>query len=605
MLHPEGPKQAAEEEAAEILVTKNDPQYSSQLLLTTDTDEKAAAPADDRQDQQQGHAVAKQTPAQPVPEDLAAAHQLWEATCEQLTPADWGLLFRELPDPQLDNVTQQLKQPVVYQPYSSLEPQQQQQQPQAAAVASTAKPQLLKATADWLLARQPVTWRCQWLYTRIQELTSMIGALQSQGSTVPISFPAASGAVTATTPGATAAAAAAAAGGAEGLLSSSSATEAVEGLSLLQVQQGGMLLQQHVAAAQQQGPVLQTPFFAAHTAGTYADPLPPEADKRVAQQQGSEQKEQQQVVQQQPEQQQQKEGQGESSKQPAEDQQQQQQQQDTAADMDVDQPAECDTATAKDAEAVVEAAKETAEVEQQQQQVQQQQQATNSGTAEQVGTAAAAAADEVISKAATPAGGHLAAAQALKAADAAAVNCSDNQQSDAALIFSSLELVEHQLVAARLMIARAFGIEATLAPTGVRLGQYTAARVWGDANNTLNPAAAAQGPGGQKRSAATAGLGLARGLSGALDRGPGQGRGLQREGSLAGSIKKRRVERSGAAGVAGSIDADDGVLSPSSSLPARLLERVVSCVMHLGASICLLQSCTVCFLACCNQACSF
>jgi hypothetical protein len=62
----------------------------------------------------------------------------------------------------------------------------------------------------------------------------------------------------------------------------------------------------------------------------------------------------------------------------------------------------------------------------------------------------------------------------------------------------------------------------------------------------------------------------------------GGARGLQREGSMAGSMKKRRVERSGIAGIGGVVE-DDGVLSPSASLPARLMERAVS-----GCNCCVL-----------------
>jgi hypothetical protein len=71
----------------------------------------------------------------------------------------------------------------------------------------------------------------------------------------------------------------------------------------------------------------------------------------------------------------------------------------------------------------------------------------------------------------------------------------------------------------------------------------------------------------------------------------GGARGLQREGSMAGSMKKRRVERSGIAGIGGVVE-DDGVLSPSASLPARLMERAVSCC---SCVFCVLTSlCAVC-----------
>lgn len=124
---------------------------------------------------------------------------------------------------------------------------------------------------------------------------------------------------------------------------------------------------------------------------------------------------------------------------------------------------------------------------------------------------------------------------------------------EAARLFAGLELVEAQLVAARLLVSRCYGLELCLSPAGVRLGRYTASRVLGDAG----------GGGGLKRGAGS----LARGLSGGL---LGRGGQLGREGSLAGSMKKRKLERGG-----GSCDGDDGVLSPSASLPARLLERPV------------------------------
>ncbi|WIA39927.1 hypothetical protein OEZ86_013361 [Tetradesmus obliquus] len=146
-----------------------------------------------------------------------------------------------------------------------------------------------------------------------------------------------------------------------------------------------------------------------------------------------------------------------------------------------------------------------------------------------------------------------------------------------ASIFSSLELVEQQIVAARLLLSRAYGIEVSLSPAGVRLGQYTAARLLGDGSAAGAAAAVAGGRGGSaagasKRAAAAAGL--SRGGSGMLGGGM---RGLQREGSVAGSMKKRRVERSGIAGIGGVVE-DDGVLSPSASLPARLMERAVTSI---------------------------
>jgi hypothetical protein len=167
----------------------------------------------------------------------------------------------------------------------------------------------------------------------------------------------------------------------------------------------------------------------------------------------------------------------------------------------------------------------------------------------------------------------LGSAPSADAAAAAAAAAAASHEADPALIFSSLELVEQQLVAARLLLSRAYGIEVSLSPAGVRLGQYTAARLLGDGSGADTGAGrgSAGGTAGSKRAAAGLG-GLSRAGSGMLG---GGARGLQREGSLAGSMKKRRVERSGIAGIGGVVE-DDGVLSPSASLPARLMERSVS-----------------------------
>jgi hypothetical protein len=135
--------------------------------------------------------------------------------------------------------------------------------------------------------------------------------------------------------------------------------------------------------------------------------------------------------------------------------------------------------------------------------------------------------------------------------------------SDAALLFSSLDLVEKQLVSAKLALGRAFGLDVSWAPPGVRLGQYAAARL------QVSEGAAAAAAQGQKRSAAAAGL-----ARHATTAGGGSGRALQREGSLAGSQKKRRMDRS-SLGAVGAISVDDdAVMSPSAS--RQMTERVVS-----------------------------
>jgi hypothetical protein len=292
-----------------------------------------------------------------------------------------------------------------------------------------------------------------------------------------------------------------------------------DSVQLLQVQQRGVLLQQHLESVLYKGSsILASPFYAAHVAGTHADAMPPPLLPK---------------------------------KQPAAAEQQQWQEQDAEQQqdgdsMDVDKPAGAAAVAAApaDGSAAAAAAADAAQpmdVEQQQQQ---------------------------------PSASPAAAAAPSTAAAA-------SQDADPALIFSSLELVEQQIVAARLLLSRAYGIEVSLSPAGVRLGQYTAARLLGDASNPSAAAgrgSAAGAAGGSKRAAAAAGLGgLSRGGSGMLG-----ARGLQREGSLAGSMKKRRVERSGIAGIGGVVE-DDGVLSPSASLPARLMERMVSLLLRAAS----------------------
>jgi hypothetical protein len=165
-----------------------------------------------------------------------------------------------------------------------------------------------------------------------------------------------------------------------------------------------------------------------------------------------------------------------------------------------------------------------------------------------------------------------AAAAAAGSTPAAAVNAAAAQlcksvfatpahPSDAALLFSGLDLVEKQLVSAKLALGKAFGLDVSWVPAGVRLGQYAAGRL------QASEGAAAAAAQGQKRSAAAAGL--ARNAAAA-----GGGRQLQREGSLAGSQKKRRMERSSLGAVGAISMEEDAVMSPNAG--RQMTERPVS-----------------------------
>jgi hypothetical protein len=141
--------------------------------------------------------------------------------------------------------------------------------------------------------------------------------------------------------------------------------------------------------------------------------------------------------------------------------------------------------------------------------------------------------------------------------------------SDAALLFSGLDLVEKQLVSAKLALGKAFGLDVSWAPAGVRLGLYAAVRL------QASEGAAAAAAQGQKRSAAAAGLARnAAAAAAAAAGGGGVGRQLQREGSMAGSQKKRRMERSSLGAVGAISMEEDAVMSPNAS--RQMTERLVS-----------------------------
>ncbi|KAF8062903.1 Scube1 [Scenedesmus sp. PABB004] len=561
-LHPDGPRAAALEEEAAVLSVRGEEARASALLLSG-PGAHAPGGADDAGAPPRGPAEPPPKPYAPVAEDLGAAHLLWDAANEQLGPGDWGLLFRELPDASLDALAAAVRQPAAFTAYARAagqqaagqqqateqahaaeqaqqqqgqaapeQPAQQQQELQQQPVQPAAGGQAGQATPaaqqpagvapgplgsrGWRHARQPVAWRCRWLHARIQELSEMVGLLAAPGSTLPTASPApgAAGAAAGDAPAPAGASAGAGAGAA------ASSADAGDGPSLLQVQRGGVLLPQHLAAAGTPEAILRGPFFAAQLAGSHAElppPLPPRQPAAGGAAPGG-------AARAAPAAEQQREGQGETPTKSGVAQQ-------GGEAMDVDAPGE----PAPGAAAAGAARPAPTRPDKQQR-------GTTSGT--DPGAAAPPGGDDAVSR--PPAG--------AGEPGAAATGGAQGVDADAALLFSSLQLVEHSLVAARLMMSRSFGMEVSLAPAGVRLGQFTAARVVGDAG----------GGRGQKR----AGLGLARGGSGML----GGARGLTREGSLAGSFKRRRVERSGMGGLAGSID-DDGVLSPSASLPARLLER--------------------------------
>ena len=206
-LHPEGPKVAAAEEEAQILQLKDEPQRSSQLLIGT-----ASLDAEERSIDQLGvvDGRVKEEPADaaslPVPdaEDLNAAHHLWSHTYMGLVNNDWGLLFRPLPESSLDALLQQLKQPVVFQPYlnppapplhhtapgkeQQQQQQDQQQQDGAKQGKALAAPAAAAAGPDWKRASSSVEWRCKWLELRMRELRNLLTILQPPSS-ISQSFP--------------------------------------------------------------------------------------------------------------------------------------------------------------------------------------------------------------------------------------------------------------------------------------------------------------------------------------------------------------------------------------------------------------------------------
>jgi hypothetical protein len=512
-LHPEGSAAAALEENSMMEIdAASDAAWSQSLLL--------AAPQ--ASTEQQHVQASKQQPQQQQPraEDLAAAHALWHPDKQQQQPAaDQGLLFGMVPASSIEACLQQQRHAVLYQPFGGVQTpaqqqqrqqpdeqkqqqevkqqqqqqdapaqaQQQQQQQDAPAQAQQQQQQDAPAQAqqkeakqlprpqqqqqqqrhpsvEWQQARQPIAWRCQWLHLRMLELQSLISLLQTAGSTAPslLAPPAAAGAAAA--PQANAA-----------------------GAPVLQVQQQGCLLKQHVDAVQLAS-VMQSPFFAAQLAAGGQQQHQPSKPAAAAAAEGTA----------------------------------------AAHAMEVDAP-----------------------------QQQQKQQTLELGDPLQQPASAG-----------EPSSSSQPAAAATASLSAAAQICRTvfavpQHPSDAALLFSSLDLVEKQLVSAKLALGRAFGLDVSWAPPGVRLGQYAAARL------QVSEGAAAAAAQGQKRSAAAAGL--ARNASTA---GGGSGRALQREGSLAGSQKKRRMERS-SLGAVGAISVDDdAVMSPSAS--RQMTERVVS-----------------------------
>jgi hypothetical protein len=507
-LHPEGAAAAAQEENSLMeLDPASDAAWSQSLLLLP-----PAAGTSKQHEQQQQEGRAAQARPQPSAqqqlhaEDLSAAPTLWQQGSKQQrqlhTASDQGLLFRMQPATSIDSCLQQQRLAVLYQPYAGVQEQPhahapahlqdaqrqqqggmtQQQQPPLDAMQQQQLPQggmqpppdgaqqqhqqqappqqqqdstqqeqqqqqqQQQAGAQppaqpsaWQQARQPLAWRCRWLHLRMLELQSLVSLLQEPGSSAHSLLAAAA-----------AGSAGGAAGGAAAAAGSTAAAEAQQqqqqqDLPLLQVQRQGKLLKQHVDAVGLSSSIQQGPFF-------------------TAQQQAAA-------------------GTGPAAA--AGQQQQPAQQQSAAPDgnaMDVDQP--------------------------QQQQFEQQQQKQDPCKSEkqqaQPGATASAAA-----AAAAPPSSDAAAAATVAAAAAArssaslicrSVFAAPQHPSDAALLFSSLDLVEKQLVSAKLALGKAFGLDVSWAPPGVRLGQYAAARL------QASEGAAAAAAQGQKRSAAAAGL---------------------------------------------------------------------------------------------------
>ncbi|KAI8466301.1 MAG: hypothetical protein J3K34DRAFT_387532, partial [Monoraphidium minutum] len=229
-LHPQGPRVAAAEEEAQILRDAGDAARSSGLMLgmTTSLDgggarsEEADAGVVDGARRGGGgkgggggdDEGAAALPA-PPDEDATAAARLWEPEERLPLGNDWGLLFREAPDPSVDSVMQQARLSALHLPYAPggaaaaaaagaapaapqqqqagkpAEQQGQQQQQQgeardgeagAAAASGAARQPKLPAsgrTAEWKAVRRPVEWRARWLELRLLELGSLITQLRS------------------------------------------------------------------------------------------------------------------------------------------------------------------------------------------------------------------------------------------------------------------------------------------------------------------------------------------------------------------------------------------------------------------------------------------
>jgi hypothetical protein len=445
-LHPEGPRRAAADEEAQVLRDAAETGRLSGLAAagapaTASVDGGAARSSEGGGGGAGGAGTAAAAAAaaagapggaddpaalpEPPAEDAAAAARLWAVDGERLPAAnDWGLLFREAPEPSADAVMQASRLSALFLPYggapapggaatdagqqtagADAQPGaadgsgEQQQQEGGKGGGRRAEPRLAASgrAPEWKAARRPVEWRARWLELRLLELGSVIAQLKAAPCAATRSGCEAAAAAAAAAAGAAATAAvgssgggkegsgggAAGGGGGGGGGEGKGASGADVQAPMALAQRGGVLLPSHVEALPAPA-VLASPFFSRHASPpSLAEALALEPPPRTV-------------------------------------------------------------------------AKQELKHEQQQQQ-----QPKQEGEASGADAATAAAGGD----APLPPPGFDPSAHA----------------SDPAAVFGSLELVEKQLASMRLRLAAAFGIEVTAAPAGVRLGAYAAAKLTGRA----------------------------------------------------------------------------------------------------------------------------
>jgi hypothetical protein len=538
-LHPQGPAAAAAQESAHVRQLASFDAEQSQLLLQAAGAPvgvaEAAAPAVAVRQQPQSQQQARVLP--PSPEQLSAAHLLWDVDQPPHHPqqhlqqqqrrrpqhvvplSDAGLLFRLQASHDVAALLQHSKQAAQYQPYAAaagdavrgVQQQRKRQQPQQPPQQQQQPPQQQRqrqrqaAPLGWQKLLRPLSLRCSWLYTRMQELQSVVTSLEAPGQQ-------------------------AAAEGQQAGSAPSGAGGAAAGKSLqLQAQRHGCLLRQHVDAVAL-GSIAQAPLFARDAAAAAAVPsgAAPGAAAVIIK-----------------------------------------------AEL-------CGSSAGRAGVAQPPVAADGMEVDGGQPQGQQQAQA-----------AAAAGAPPA------PAAGARRPPQQLPAGRRAPAYVRQQHACDPALLFAGLELVERQLVAARLALGHAFSVDAQYAPPGVRLGQYAASRLLvGPDGALLDGGVGGRGGGGG------GGVGSKRGAGGAgLVRGGGaRSGGLLRSDSVgAGLFKRRRLagERSSMGAGGGSafagggnsmlLEDDGGVVSPTAS--SRLVERLVRERERESVCVCVCQAC--------------